>query len=112
MAGFFKQFGKKVKYYRKLKNFSQEQLAEKLEIAPTTMSNIETGKGFVSGDTLQKLISILDIKLYDLFIFGDIESSDIIYKKILNNLKSDKIKSNPRLLMLLYELTEEFLNTK
>jgi len=110
MMDFAKQFGRKVKHYRKLKHFSQEQLAEKLDVAPTTMSNIETGKGFVSADTLQKLTKILDINPYDLFIFSDEEASNIIYNKILNNLKTDKIQNNPKFLMLVYELTEEFLN--
>ncbi len=47
------------------------------------------------------------------FLFDNYKAEDFVYyKKLLDNLKSNKIKRNPRHIKLLYELTEEFLNTK
>ena len=42
-----KQFGKKVKYYRELRGFTQEFLAEKIEVNINSMSYIERGINFI-----------------------------------------------------------------
>jgi transcriptional regulator with XRE-family HTH domain len=42
-------------------------LAEKLEISTNFLSDIETGKGWVSPLTLVKLANTLDIEVYELF---------------------------------------------
>ena len=39
-----KEVGKRIRFARKNANLSQEQLAEKLNISPTYMSDIENGK--------------------------------------------------------------------
>lgn len=39
----YKSIGQRIRKYRKAKNYSQEQLAEKINISPTHMSHIETG---------------------------------------------------------------------
>ena len=49
--------GKRIRYYRKLHDMSQEALAEKVDISVTHMSHIETGSTKLS---LPVLISIAD----------------------------------------------------
>ena len=50
--------GKNIKKYRKLKNFSQNQLAEMVDLSREHLACIETGKEFIS---LRKLFLIADI---------------------------------------------------
>lgn len=62
-------FGKRVKKFRLLKKLSQEELAEKMNIAVNNVGKIERGESFVTSVTLEKLINILDVKAKDLFEF-------------------------------------------
>lgn len=50
--------GKNIKKYRKLKNLSQNQLAEMVDLSREHLACIETGKEFIS---LRKLFLIADI---------------------------------------------------
>lgn len=49
-----KQLGAKIKRLRQKRGFTQEQFAEKIDIAPRTLSGIETGENFLTADTLEK----------------------------------------------------------
>lgn len=49
------------KEYRKNLGFTQEKLAELLDISPRQLQRIETGKAETSLKTLKKLIKILNI---------------------------------------------------
>lgn len=61
-------FGKNVKFYRKAKKLSQEQLSEKVDISVKHLSAIERGLTFVSADLLDKLAFIVDIPVYYFFV--------------------------------------------
>jgi transcriptional regulator with XRE-family HTH domain len=56
-----------VKKYRGLHNWSQAQLAEKVDISVNFLSDIETRRGWVSPLTLVKLAQALEIEVYELF---------------------------------------------
>lgn len=66
----FKKIGLKIAYYRKLKGYTQLQLAERLEISRTHMSNIEAPNKCtsISLDLLFNIADELDIDVKDLFI--------------------------------------------
>ncbi len=106
-----KYFGNNIKKFRKAKKLSQEQLAEMVDIARNTLSKIENGKCFVSSETLEKISLALGIDSYELFLFDTIDMLDFpYYKKLIENLKLDKIKTNPKLIKILYDITNEFIN--
>ena len=63
-------FGQNLKYLRKSKGYTQEQLSEKINIDIRQYSRIETGKGFPSLATLEKICEILDISPAYLFDFS------------------------------------------
>ena len=69
MEDFIKSFGKRVKELRKMCGFSQEKFAEKLELSPTTVMAIETGKNFVTYKTLKNICTVLNVAPRDLFDF-------------------------------------------
>lgn len=69
-------FGKKIKDYRKLRNLSQETLAEKLDVTSKTISQWERGKSFIKIETFYKLCEVLDIKEEDLLSFPAIKTGN------------------------------------
>ena len=62
-------FCQNVKYYRKLRHFTQEVLAEKADLSISYIKQIESGIEFknVSLTTMLKIAKALDIHVRDLF---------------------------------------------
>jgi transcriptional regulator with XRE-family HTH domain len=60
--------GKQIRYYRKLKRLTQENLAEKAELAPSYLSDVERGRENVSIDALNRIAKAVGKTLRDLFI--------------------------------------------
>lgn len=89
-----KQLGQKIKYYRKAKGFSQERLAELIDISPKSLGNVETGRYFMSLENLQKLFGALDIDPYELFIFDKEAPKDVVYNDVVKKL--EKFKNNKK----------------
>ena len=58
----------KVKYYRELKNWSQEKLSEKSGVSRNTISAIETETNTnVTYDVMEKIANALDKKVATIF---------------------------------------------
>jgi transcriptional regulator with XRE-family HTH domain len=78
-----KVFGANVKYYRKERHFSQEQLAERLKITSKHLSTIETGATFVSAKLLEEITKNLSVSASALFYsVDDISIDDSLYSVI------------------------------
>ena len=63
-----KQLGEKIKRLRKSKRLTQEQMAELIDIAPRNLINIELGINFPKAETLEKILTVLDVSLQKLFL--------------------------------------------
>ncbi len=101
-----KNFGKNVKYYRELRGFTQEELAEKIGVNINSMSYIERGINFVKSDTLDNLCKILDVSPKVLFDFDYMPSNpENIQKEIDKLLKRNKYK-----LTSIYNILKEILD--
>lgn len=61
-------FGKNIKYYRFQNNFTQEKLAEKLNISITYLSELERGMHSMDFDKIEKLCTFLNIEPFQLFL--------------------------------------------
>ena len=87
------KFGKRVKAIRQKRKLSQEELAERVDIAVTNMGKIERGESFVTAVTLEKLANVLGVKVQDFFKFDMFVSVDEM-KADLNtdNMTEDEIK--------------------
>ena len=72
--GIKKVFGENVRHYRKLKNLTQERLAEMIDVSPKHLGVIERGEAFVSAELLEKLSSFLEIPVSSLF-YSETESA-------------------------------------
>lgn len=78
-----KIFGANVRYYRKKAGYSQEQLAEKLEISTNHISVIETGGKFVTYKLLEKIVAIFNVMPAALFYTsGTAPYDDTLQNKI------------------------------
>ncbi|WP_370897710.1 helix-turn-helix domain-containing protein [Chryseobacterium gossypii] len=61
--------GNKIKNIRELKNFTQEYMAEKLDISQAAYSKLEKGDIKVSSEKLSQIAKILDVKPEDITSF-------------------------------------------
>jgi transcriptional regulator with XRE-family HTH domain len=68
--------GANVKFYRKQRRISQEDLSEKLEIGPNHLSKIERGAAFVSAELLERLIQALGVSSSALFHSAEEDTCD------------------------------------
>lgn len=88
-----KMFGQRVRKIRQKQNLSQEELAEKIDIAVNNMGKIERGESFVTAVTLEKLASVLNVKVEDFFKFDSFVSIDEMKKELdFNKLSDDEIR--------------------
>lgn len=88
-----KLLGTKISRVRKLRGLTQMQLAERVGISTNALSLVETGVGFVTAETLEKIITVLNILPEQLFTFGDSDNTEKLYNDVLKKielLKSDK----------------------
>ena len=88
--------GQRIKDLRKIKGLSQEVFAEKIGIATKTLSSIETGNAFMTSQTLEKILEILEITPNELFTFPEQMTNDDMYSYILKKLEFVK-NDNERL---------------
>lgn len=71
-----------VKKYRKLRQLTQEALAEATDVSNTYIANIECGQTWISDKTLEKIANALHVDEYLLFVPDEgIVDSDIIKKR-------------------------------
>ncbi len=90
-----KLLGKRIKEIRKQRGFTQEALAETVNIDITTLSGIESGRHFPSLVTLEKIAQTLNVALITLFNFDNhlsIDDMKIIISNNINLLSDDDIK--------------------
>ncbi len=84
------KFGKLIAEKRKAYNWSQEYLAEKLDIHVRTLGKLENGHAFVNADTLCKLSEVFNIPIKTFF---DIEDNTMNVNEHKLNIIIDKLRS-------------------
>lgn len=84
--------GKRIKELRLKKGFSQEKLAEMLDIAVRNVSKIECGTNFIRADKIPKLSAALDVSVHELFNFEHLKEKDNLINEIINMLKDNPEK--------------------
>jgi transcriptional regulator with XRE-family HTH domain len=96
-------FGENLKFYRKAKHLSQEQLSEKVDISVKHLSSIERGLTFVSADLLERLAFSVSVPTFYFFVnkrelyYNDVMLNtidNIIEKKLIKTI--EEIKSDIR----------------
>jgi transcriptional regulator with XRE-family HTH domain len=86
------EIGKRIKSARKNLKLTQEKLAEKVEVAPSYISEIERGTSICSLAVLVKIADILKLNL-DNLVCGINESNvNDTFKELLNRIPKEKHK--------------------
>jgi len=89
-----KIFGENLKFYRKAKHFSQEQLSEKVDISVKHLSSIERGLNFISADLLEKLAFNVDVPAFYFFVNkGEFFYNDVMLNTIDGIIENKLIKT-------------------
>lgn len=86
-------FGENLKQARKRRGYTQEKFAELIDISVSALSRIENGKFAPHEDTVSKILEVLGIKLYLLYLDNndiDVESMYPDFIKRIELLKDDK----------------------
>lgn len=69
----YELLGSQIRKQRKLKKYTLEQLAERLEVSTTFIGQIERAKGIPSLETLVKIANVLEVSV-DSLLFGDLNT--------------------------------------
>ena len=98
--------GKRIKELRKEQGYTQDFLAEKLEIETRQLSKLETGMHFPSFETTIKLLETFQITFEDLISFDHLRNDDELKEgliKKITHLNSSKLKN-------VYKIVNAYLN--
>jgi hypothetical protein len=102
-----KQLGAKIKRVRQKHGYTQEQLAEKIDIATRTLCGIENGENFLTADTLEKIVEVLDVSCADLFAFDHIKPQEELVCEIISDIQNLKDREK---IETIYKLIKATIN--
>lgn len=97
MSDIKKKLGNRIKFIRKQRGLTQEQLSEIVGIGTPNISYIECGKFAPAIDTLQKIANALKVEPFELYKF-DTKTAPEIKNELYCALESDE-----RLLKIIYQ---------
>lgn len=92
------EIGKRIKQSRKEQGLSQAELADRMNVSPSYLSDIENGKTNFSLETLIRLTESLQISS-DWLLQTDIPSVKTIHSAEIENILSDCSSSESQLLI-------------
>jgi transcriptional regulator with XRE-family HTH domain len=76
VSGLTQLFGNNVRFYRTMMGWSQEGLAERMNVSKNTIHDIETGRKFVRAQSLTELSDVFNIEVYKLFLPKNTQNVD------------------------------------
>jgi len=79
------QLHEKIRFFRRSKKFTQEQIAEKLNITPVAYSNIERGESGVSMKRLEEIAEAMGVEWLDIVSFGE-KNVIVLHGNTINSL--------------------------
>ncbi len=88
-------FGARIKSLREQKTWTQEFLAEKIEISTNYLSSIERGKENPTFDLLVKLSNGIEVEMWELFDYGhEIRAGELkeLLRRFGNELPEEKLR--------------------
>ena len=100
-----KLLGKRLKELRKNKRLTLAQLAEKIDIEPSSLGNIENGYNYPKISTLDALAIALECKISDFFNFEHHDLSLNLIDEI-----NQKLNKNPDKIQEIYKIIQAITN--
>ncbi len=102
-----KLLGKRIKEIRKLKNYTQEELAEMIDLETSSLSGIESGRFFPSLHVLDKLAQTLEVELVEFFKFSTVEIPKNLDEEIIKITTSQSTQNK----VVIYKLLKTLFPT-
>ncbi|HBG5740456.1 helix-turn-helix domain-containing protein [Clostridioides difficile] len=84
----FRAIGQRIKIARIKKRLTQDTVSEMVNITPSHMSNVETGKSTVSLPTLVSIANVLGVSVDEL-LCDTILDSKVVFEKELSDILKD-----------------------
>lgn len=105
----YNKLGQRMRKYRMAAHFTQEQLAEAVDVVPSSISRIETNANSCSLSLLVKLSTALNVGI-DALICDSLPSvTDLYLRKDFESLLSDCTTKELNLLIKVLEVTKKAL---
>lgn len=86
------EMGKRIRIKRKSMKITQEKLAEKVDVVPSYISEIERGTSICSLEVLVRIAKILELNLDNLIRGVNISNVDTTFKELLNEIPNKNHK--------------------
>ncbi len=103
-----KELGLKIKRLRHRLGLTQEQFAERINIATRTLAGIEIGQTFVSAQTIENIMKIFNITFEDFFISSHLRPTEELFEDIQNYLET--IKNDRNKIETIYKIIKALSN--
>jgi transcriptional regulator with XRE-family HTH domain len=99
------QLGQRLKHLRRVRGYTQERLAERIDISPKYLSSIERGAENPTLDLLGRLAQGLQVELYELFQGEpDVGQPDRLRQRLVGLVTEIRLEELPRLVRVLEAL--------
>jgi len=107
------QVGDRIRYYRRIKDMTQETLAFKSDISGTFLSDVERGKKKPTVDSLEKLLKALDVTFQEFFAFENAtKHKQIDGKTALDKLNQELQGCSEKEIERIYSIVKHILDFK
>ncbi len=106
MSEIAEKLGKRIAFFRKLRNLTQAELAEKVGLSSNFIALIESGRRAPSFETLEKLIEVLNVSVNQIFNFEESNEYDTA-EEIRERLNSYISEMKPEDLYILMDLADK-----
>lgn len=100
-----KLIGKKIKEIRDKNKITQEYFSELINLDPSSLSNIENGKGYPSMQTLLNIIDKFHIKPQEIFDFEYLQEENDIENEMIEIIKQQPYDKK----QILYKIIKQFV---
>lgn len=103
------KFGRRVRFLRKAAGLTQEELAERSNLHPTYIGQVERGERNLSLTCIEKLADGLGVKMKELFVFPEkareSEQDKLRYriKSIVNTMDAKSLRMSEKVLKVIIE---------
>jgi len=101
------ELGEKIKRIRKKRGYTQEQLAEMIDISSRNLSNIELGISFPKSETLEKILKSLNVTTQELFSNNHIKTNQELLDGISKYINC--VQKDTGTLELIYKIVKDIV---